>query len=116
MIDTTAWTHALRRQGDVNIRARVQQLLNDQSAVWCEMVRLELWGGVRDLSERRVMETLDKTLPRLPITSAVWNAAAIYGSKARHRAYRSCGRFADFCLRKGIRNRNRAFRSRLRVA
>ena len=83
MVDSSAWTHALRRKGDPTIRARVQQLLSDQTAAWCEMVRLELWSGVRNDVERNALEQLDKTLPRFPITSDVWNAAVVCGSKAR---------------------------------
>ena len=83
MIDTSAWTHALRRNGDPVIRARVERLLNDRTAAWCEMVRLELWSGVRNDMERAALSRLDLTLPRLPIDEAIWNAATIYASKAR---------------------------------
>jgi len=47
------------------------------------MIRLELWSGVRNDVERKALDQLDKTLPRFPITSDVWNAAVAYGSKAR---------------------------------
>jgi len=47
------------------------------------MVRLELWSGVRNDLERRGMERLDYTIPRLPIDDSTWHAAAAYASKAR---------------------------------
>lgn len=83
MVDSSAWIHALRRAGDPEIRSRVGNLLNERTAVWCEMIRLELWCGVRNEAERNVLLRLDKTLPRLPINTAIWNSATEYGSKAR---------------------------------
>ena len=83
MVDSSSWIHALRRRGNAETRARVQQLLDDQTAAWCEMVRLELWNGVRNDEERRALDVLDATLPRVPITDNVWSAAVNCGSKAR---------------------------------
>jgi predicted nucleic acid-binding protein len=83
LIDTSAWVTALRRNGDAVVRARVEKLLNDQRAAWCEMVRLELWAGVRGEDEREVLEQLDRTLPRVPITQAVWEAAVSYADQGR---------------------------------
>lgn len=83
MVDSSAWVHALRRNGDLAIRARVQKLLADRTAAWCEMVRLELWSGVRNDPERTALTKLDNTLPRIPIDQNIWNTAAVYASKAR---------------------------------
>lgn len=83
MVDTSAWTHALRRKGDPQVRVRVEDLLNSQSAAWCEMVRLELWSGVGGDSEREALEQLDRVLPRMPINDVVWDSAAKLASKAR---------------------------------
>lgn len=83
MVDSSSWSHALRRRGNADIRARVQRLLTDQTAAWCEMIRLELWGGVRNDLERQALDRLDQTLPRLPITNEVWNSAVVYASKSR---------------------------------
>src|SRR5690349_11026920 len=83
MVDSSAWSQALRRQGDAAVRARVQKLLTEQRAAWCDMVRLELWSGVRNDAERRTLDRLDGILPRLPITTDVWNAATVYASKGR---------------------------------
>jgi predicted nucleic acid-binding protein len=47
------------------------------------MIRLELWSGVRGEPERRSLEQLDRILPRMPISDAVWNSAAELAGKAR---------------------------------
>jgi predicted nucleic acid-binding protein len=83
MVDTSAWIHALRRVGDGHIRARIEQLLSEQAAAWCEMLRLELWSGVGGEAERRALEQLDPILPRMPINDAVWSSAAELAGRAR---------------------------------
>jgi predicted nucleic acid-binding protein len=75
LVDTSAWTQALRRDGDAKVRARVQQLLSEETAAWCEGVRLELWNGVRGEQERIKLGRMDTTIPRLPTTGAVWQLA-----------------------------------------
>jgi predicted nucleic acid-binding protein len=83
LVDTSAWTQALRKSGDAAVRARVQQLLIDQTAAWCDIVRLELWSGVRNDQERAGLQLLEASLPRLPIDDNVWNVAVDCASKAR---------------------------------
>jgi predicted nucleic acid-binding protein len=83
LIDTSAWTAALRKHGDAAARSRVEKLLTEQRAAWCEAVRLELWAGVRGAQERETLEDLDRTLPRVPITQAVWDTAVSYAGHGR---------------------------------
>lgn len=81
LVDSSAWVQALRRQGNSNIRARVHALLTTDMAAWCDVVRVELWNGVRGDDERERLRNLDELLPRLPITDAVWELAC---QTARH--------------------------------
>lgn len=83
LVETSAWVQALRRSGDAAVRGRVQQLLDERRAAWCEMVRLELWSGVGGLDERRDLLRLDDALPRVPITDEVWQDAAQLAARAR---------------------------------
>ena len=83
LVDTSAWTQALRRQGDSSVRERVEKLLAQESAAWCEMIRLELWSGVRGEEERRKLAHMDAVIPRMPITDEVWALACKYASVAR---------------------------------
>ena len=45
LVDTSAWIHFLRPEGDVAVRARVDAALRSGTARWCPVVRLELWNG-----------------------------------------------------------------------
>jgi predicted nucleic acid-binding protein len=65
------------------VRQRVHDLLRQDSAVWCDLIRLELWNGVRGDEERKNLAHMDQTLPRLPISSRVWDSACELASQAR---------------------------------
>lgn len=83
LIDTSSWVHALRQKGDATVRSRVQQLVLNGSAAWCDIIRLELWAGVRGNQERAGLNALQQSLPLLPINEEVWNSAVTYASLAR---------------------------------
>jgi predicted nucleic acid-binding protein len=73
LVDTSSWVHLLRRGGDRAIAERVQFLLSEGEAAWCEMVRLELWNGVGSELDRKNLRALERALPMLPITDEVWD-------------------------------------------
>ena len=83
VIDTSSWTHALRKKGDPGIRKRVEELILAAEAAWCDVVRLELWHGARNAGDRKMMRQLEATIPTLPVTDAVWNFACDLGSFSR---------------------------------
>ena len=85
LIDTSSWTHALRRKGDPEIRQRVEHLLVSTEAAWCDVVRLELWNGARDNEDRESLRELESEVPCLAITADVWNIACDVASYARSR-------------------------------
>ncbi len=75
LIDTLSWIETLRQDGDPEVRGRVQSLLQTGDASWCNLVRVELWHGVRGAAERRMMDQLDADVHLLPTTDAVWATA-----------------------------------------
>jgi predicted nucleic acid-binding protein len=83
LIDTSAWIHALRPDGNRQISDRVRALLESGEAAWCPMVRLELWNGARGEQEKRVLRDLERHLPDLEATSSVWNLAVALAQRAR---------------------------------
>ena len=72
MIDTSSWIDAMRRDGDPEIKARVVALVREGTAAWCDIVRLELWNGLRGTAERKQMEELEVDVINLPTSDAVW--------------------------------------------
>lgn len=75
LIDTSAWVEALRRDGDEDVRSRVEGLLKNGHAILCDMVILELWNGARGEYERSKLRQITETLDRVPTTDAVWTMA-----------------------------------------
>lgn len=83
LIDTSAWIHSLRRDGDPQIRERVASLLVAGTAAWCPIVRTELWNGARGGREQRMLREMERDLIELPLTPAVWNTADEFARSAR---------------------------------
>jgi len=75
LIDTSAWVHSLRPDGDADVAARVRSLLESGDAAWCSLVQLELWNGARGDREKRVLAEMAASLPDLQIDQAVWSTA-----------------------------------------
>jgi len=83
LVDTSAWIHSLRPQGDAQITARVRGLLVQGDAAWCPIVKLELWNGARGEHEKAVLREMEKTLPELDISADVWTCACDLARKVR---------------------------------
>lgn len=83
LVDSSAWVHCLRRRGEARVADRVRRLLESGDAAWCSAIRLELWNGVGDERDRRILRDFEQTLPELPITDEVWAAACALASRCR---------------------------------
>jgi predicted nucleic acid-binding protein len=83
LVDTSAWIHSLRPDGDTVVSERVRMLLESGEAAWCPLVQLELWNGARGEHERRVLREMDVNLPNLAIDEEVWRVAFDLARKSR---------------------------------
>jgi len=83
LVDTSAWIHQMRSRGDPLVRARVETLLQAGEAAWCAMVRLEIWAGVGNDTERRAVREYEAVLPNLAIDDDVWQSAFDLASRTR---------------------------------
>lgn len=83
LVDTSAWVQQIRRRGDPGVRDRVNTLLSNGEAAWCDLVRLELWNGVGSEKDRRILQDYEASLPKLPITPAVWEEARKLADRCR---------------------------------
>jgi predicted nucleic acid-binding protein len=75
LVDTSCWVQAFRRQGDPAIRARLVALVKAGDAAWCAPVRLELWAGIGNDNERRILREFEQVIPEFPVTTEVWQQA-----------------------------------------
>jgi predicted nucleic acid-binding protein len=83
LVDTSAWIHFLRPDGDAAVRARVEAALRAGTARLCPLVRLELWNGAGGERERKVLRELERSIPELPIPPAVWADACDLARRCR---------------------------------
>ncbi len=83
LVDTSAWIHSLRPDGDRGVTTRVRALLESGEAAWCALIQLELWNGARGEPERRVVAEMAAALPSLPIDDTVWSTAHELARTAR---------------------------------
>ena len=83
LVDTSSWIETLRTGGNAAVRQRVSALVLDGEAAWCDMVRLELWNGVRGGREIRELTELEDVIVSLPIDQSVWDRAVALSRRAR---------------------------------
>jgi predicted nucleic acid-binding protein len=83
LVDTSAWIHFLRPDGDAAVRARVESGLRAGTARLCPLVRLELWNGAGGERERKVLREIERLLPELGITDEVWAVACELARRCR---------------------------------
>jgi predicted nucleic acid-binding protein len=85
LIDTSCWVHQLRKNGNAEIRQKVESLLRAGKAGWCAPVRLELWAGVGRDPEADVLRHYASVLPDFPVEPEVWNLADTLAIRGRRR-------------------------------
>lgn len=83
LIDSSAWTQALRRNGDSALRAQAEALVAERRAAWCEIVRVELWKGAGSREDSAKIERLEQLVINMPLTQEIWNATCTLAQRAR---------------------------------
>jgi predicted nucleic acid-binding protein len=80
LVDSSAWIQMIRKNGDSTIRKKVIAAMEDGSAAWCDLVRLELWRGAASKEDLEILNRFEQQLPKLEISPAVWDM----GSQMAH--------------------------------
>lgn len=83
LIDTSSWIEALRSIGRPDVRNKVENLMIDGSAAWCDMVAVELWNGARGAYERQKLSELEDEIICLEATPEVWQTARLLAQRCR---------------------------------
>ena len=83
LVDTSTWIQALRRQGEPVVRERARLLVTSGHAVWCSIIRVELWAGVGKDHERQMLREVEQRIPELAINDEVWNVACELADRCR---------------------------------
>lgn len=83
LVDSSMWVHQLRKSGDPVKRQRVNALLEAGEAAWCAPVRLELWRGVTNDSERKTLRRYEALLPDYEVVAETWARAIQVADRGR---------------------------------
>ncbi|MHB8520248.1 MAG: PIN domain-containing protein [Limisphaerales bacterium] len=82
LVDTSSWIEYLR-QSESAPSTRVEGLVLDGEAAWCDMTLVELWNGVRGAREKRELAEMEKEIIPLPINTEVWRVACRLALRCR---------------------------------
>lgn len=74
LVDSSIWIEAARRQGDLMAKLGLRALLNEQEALLCSPVLLEVLGGARR-EERAALQADLACLPYVRVTETDYLAA-----------------------------------------
>jgi predicted nucleic acid-binding protein len=82
LVDTSSWIEFLRNRKS-EIADRVEKLLADGEAVWCDLVATELWNGAKGEKETKALRELEDAVGVFPMDSAVWQQARALAQACR---------------------------------
>ena len=83
LIDTSAWILALRKSPSPAIKDEVDHLLAENRVAIAPMIRLELLGGTKSLSEFNRLKSRLDALHQIPTNEANWELATQLAFKLR---------------------------------
>jgi len=82
LVDTSSWIEYLRGHQNDTAR-RVKELIRMDRAGWCELIKVELWNGVRPGRENKALEELDEAVTLFPLSPDIWLKACRLALQAR---------------------------------
>jgi predicted nucleic acid-binding protein len=85
LIDTSAWILALRKAPSPVVKDEVEQLLVENRVAISPMIRLELLGGTKSLSEFNRLKSRLDALHQIPANEANWELATQLSFKLRQK-------------------------------
>ena len=84
LVDSSVWIESLRRNGRLDVKLALENLLEEYEAAWCGPVKLEVLGGAR-LADRERLEAQFECVPYLPMADAAWDWAKALAWRLRDR-------------------------------
>jgi predicted nucleic acid-binding protein len=84
LVDSSVWIEALRRDGRLDVKVALENLLEEYEAAWCGPVKLEVLGGAR-VQDREKLETHFGCIPYFQMKDAVWDTAKRLAWRLRDR-------------------------------
>jgi predicted nucleic acid-binding protein len=83
-VDSSVWIEALRRDGRLDVKLALENLLEQYEAAWCGPVKLEVLGGAR-AQDREKLEAHFGCIPYFQMKDAAWDSAKKLAWRLRDR-------------------------------
>jgi predicted nucleic acid-binding protein len=74
LVDSSVWIEALRRDGRLDVKLALENLLEAYEAALCGPVKLEVLGGAR-AQDRKALAEQFSCIPYFPMADAAWDSA-----------------------------------------
>jgi len=84
LVDSSVWIEALRRDGRLDVKLALENLLEAYEAAWCGPVKLEVLGGART-QDREKLEAHFGCIPYFQMKDTVWDSAKKVAWRLRDR-------------------------------
>jgi len=86
LVDTSSWVDYLRsRQSEAG--DRVEALVLNGEAAWCDITLVELWHGVRGAVEKRELAEMEKEIEHVPLDPDAWKLATRLALRCREKGF-----------------------------
>ena len=86
LVDSSVWIEAGRRNGKLEYKVGLENLLDAYEAIWCGPVKLEVLGAAR-IQERKILETYFSIIPYKPMEDSAWEFAKNCYQKLRDQGH-----------------------------
>ncbi len=86
LVDSSVWIEAGRRDGSLEYKVGLENLLEAYEAAWCGPIKLEVMGGAR-AQERKQLSAYFSIIPYKPINDASWDFAVACYQKLRDQGH-----------------------------
>jgi predicted nucleic acid-binding protein len=84
LVDSSVWIEALRRDGRLDVKLALENLLEEYEAAWCGPVKLEVLGGARQ-QDREKLEAHFECIPYFQMKDSAWDNAKKLAWRLRDR-------------------------------
>lgn len=74
LVDSSIWIEAFHRNGKLEVKVSLENLLDEYEALWCGPVKLEVLGAARHEERNRLLSFFE-CIPYRPMTDSSWDSA-----------------------------------------
>ena len=86
LVDSSIWIEVFRKQGSREVKQQIYKLIEEDVALTCPLIKLEVLGGARK-EERWEIQGLFRDLKSVVITETVWSQAIELSYKLKDKGF-----------------------------